>query len=396
LIKKIARKRGQILCKEIEMRQSFRRMTTIVHKEWLHVIRDVRALVLVIILPVMLLILLGFAVINDIEDIPLAVYDQSKSDESRQMIGRYVASGYFQYKTEAYSEDELIELLDKGVVRVGLLIPSDFGKEISTGGSSPVVFYIDSTDPNLAQTAQLAADFVSQSTSQEILFQRISRSGISLEFELPVRPHIQFLYNPNMRRMDFLLPGLTGLILQVQTLLLTAFAIVREREQGTLEQLIVTPIKPWELMLGKILPYVAVAAVNLAMVLMTGALVFGMKIAGDMVLLILVSGIFLVGSLGLGVLISNISRTQIEALYLAVFIILPAVMLSGLIWPRQNMPGLAYYSGFILPLTYYIEIIRGILLKGVGAAYLWPWIWPMLIFSILVFFASVLIFRKRL
>jgi ABC-2 type transport system permease protein len=132
------------------------------------------------------------------------------------------------------------------------------------------------------------------------------------------------------------------------------------------------------------------------MVLITGALVFGMKIAGDMVLLILVSGIFLVGSLGLGVLISNISRTQIEALYLAVFIILPAVMLSGLIWPRQNMPGVAYYSGFILPLTYYIEIIRGILLKGVGAIYLWPWIWPMLIFSILVFFASVLIFRKRL
>jgi len=378
------------------MKQSFRRMTTIVHKEWLHVIRDVRAMVLVIILPVTLLILLGFAVINEIEDIPLAVFDQSKSDESRQMIDRYVASGYFQYTTEAYSEDELLELLDKGEVRVGLLIPEDFGREISTGWAGRVVFYIDSTDPNLAQTAQLAADFVSQANSQEILIQRITSSGVPLEFELPVNTHIQFLYNPNMRRMDFLLPGLTGLILQVQALLLTAFAIVREREQGTLEQLIVTPIKPWELMMGKILPYVAVAAVNLVMVLIAGALVFGMRITGDMVLMFLVSGIFLVGSLGLGVLISNISRTQIESLYLAVFIILPAVMLSGLIWPRQNMPGLAYYSGFILPLTYYLEIIRGILLKNVGAAYLWPWIWPMIVFSVLVFFASVLIFRKRL
>ena len=378
------------------MKQSFLRMTTIVHKEWLHVIRDVRAMVLVIILPVTLLILLGFAVINEIEDIPLAVFDQSKSDESRQMIDRYVASGYFQYTTEAYSEDELLELLDKGEVRVGLLIPEDFGREISIGGAGRVVFYIDSTDPNLAQMAQLTADFVSQANSQEILIQRITSSGMPLEFELPVSTHIQFLYNPNMRRMDFLLPGLTGLILQVQALLLTAFAIVREREQGTLEQLIVTPIKPWELMMGKILPYVAVAAVNLVMVLIAGALVFGMRIAGNMVLMFLVSGIFLVGSLGLGVLISNISRTQIESLYLAVFIILPAVMLSGLIWPRQNMPGLAYYSGFIIPLTYYLEIIRGILLKNVGAAYLWPWIWPMMVFSVLVFFASVLIFRKRL
>jgi ABC-2 type transport system permease protein len=147
---------------------------------------------------------------------------------------------------------------------------------------------------------------------------------------------------------------------------------------------------------GKILPYVAVAAVNLAMVLITGALVFGMKISGDIFLLTLLSGIFLVGSLGLGVLISNISRTQIEALYLAVFIILPAVMLSGLIWPRQNMPWLAYYSGYILPLTYYLEIIRGILLKGVGVTYLWQWIYPMMVFSVLVFLASVMIFRKRL
>jgi len=356
----------------------------------------VRALVLVIILPVMLLVLLGFAVLNDIEEIPLAVFDQSKSDQSRQMIDRYLASGYFQYTAEAYSEEELLGLLDQGAVRVGLLIPEYLGREISAGGSSPLVFYIDSTDPTLAQTAQLAADFVSQSYAQEILISRMTRTGLVLDLELPVRTHIQFLYNPNMRRMDFLLPGLTGLILQVQALLLTAFAIVREREQGTLEQLIVTPIKPWELMIGKILPYVAVAAINLAMVLTTGVLVFGMKVTGNLFLMVLLSGIFLVGSLGLGVLISNISRTQIEALYLAVFIILPAVMLSGLIWPRQNMPDLAFYSGYILPLTYYLEILRGILMKGIGAVYLWPWIWPMMLFSVLVFLASVLIFRKRL
>jgi ABC-2 type transport system permease protein len=344
----------------------------------------------------MLLILLGLAASNDIENIPMAIADQSKSDQSRQMIDLYVASGYFQVVAEAYNEEEILRLLDQGTAQVGLMIPEDFSREMATGGSSPIIFYIDSSDPTLAQTAQLAADYISQANSQEILVQRLQRSGLPLDLQLPLDVHIRFLYNPNMRRMDFLLPGLVGVILQVQALLLTAFAIVREREQGTLEQLIVTPIKPWELILGKILPYVAVAAINLIMVLVSGMLVFGMKIAGDIALMAVLSGIFLIGSLGLGVFISTISRTQIESLYLAVFIVLPAVMLSGLIWPRQNMPWLAYYSGYLLPLTYFLEIIRGIFLKGVGAVYLWQWIWPMALFSIVVFFASVLMFRKRL
>jgi len=378
------------------MKDAFRRVMTIVRKEWLHVIRDVPTLLLVIILPVTMLILLGFAVYNDVKDIPLAVYDQSKTDESRVMIDRYQASGYFQFTTEAYSEDELLQALDKGQVRVGLLIPEGFGRELSTGASSPVVFYLDGTDPTLAQLAQLAADYVSQATSQQILIKRLERSGLPLDFKLPVDVHFRYLYNPNLRRMDFFLPGLIGLILEVQSLLLTAFAIVREREQGTLEQLIVSPVRPWELILGKILPYVAVAAVNLTMVLIAGILVFGMKIVGDVALLALISVVFLIGSLGLGVLISSVSRTQIEALYLAVFFILPTTMLSGLIWPRQNMPWPAYYSGYFLPLTYYLEVIRGVLLKGAGVAYLWPWIWPMLLFAVVVFLTSVVLFRKRL
>lgn len=378
------------------MEDSFRRTMTIVRKELLHVIRDVRALMLVIILPVLLLVLLSFAVINDIEDIPLAVYDQSKSEESRQLTERYISSGYFELVAEAHSEAELLQHLDKGTVKIALMIPEDFGREISTGGTSAIVFYIDGTDPTLAQTAQLAADFVSQSTSQEILLRRLGKTGLPLDFGLPLDVHINYLYNPNLRRMDFFLPGLVGLILQMQSLLLTAFAVVREREQGTLEQLIVTPIRSWELILGKILPYVVVAAINLVMVLATGILVLDMKIAGDIVLMLLVSGIFLLGSLGLGVLISNISRTQMEAMYLALFFILPTVILSGLVWPRQSMPWIAYYSGYFMPLTYFLEVSRGILLKGAGAAYLWPWIWPMILFSVIVFLASALIFRKRL
>jgi len=365
-------------------------------KEFIHIRRDRRTLGLVIILPVMLLLLLGFAVLRDIEDIPLAVADQSKSDVSRQLISRYVASGYFKVTYEVQSEAEIVQLMDKGAVRAGLIIPENFGRKLSTGESSPILFNIDGTDPVLAQTAQLAAETISQAASQEILVRQLEKSPLRLNLTLPIDVHMRFLYNPDMRRMNFFLPGLVGLILQVQALLLTAFAIVREREQGTLEQLIVTPIKSWELMLGKLLPFVVVAAVNLIMVVVAGILIFGMPMAGSILLMALLSGIFLIGSLGLGILISNISHTQIEALYLAVFIVLPAVILSGLLFPRQNMPWIAYYSGYLLPLTYFLEIVRGIILKGVGLNYLWPWVWPMALFSIVVFFASVLIFQKRL
>ena len=373
-----------------------KRVWTVMRKEFIHIRRDRRTLGLVIILPVMLLLLLGFAVLRDIEDIPLAVADQSKSDVSRQLISRYVASGYFKVTYEVQSEAEIVQLMDKGAVRAGLIIPEDFGRKLSTGESSPILFNIDGTDPVLAQTAQLAAETISQAASQEILVRQLEKSPLRLNLTLPIDVHMRFLYNPDMRRMNFFLPGLVGLILQVQALLLTAFAIVREREQGTLEQLIVTPIKSWELMLGKLLPFVVVAAVNLIMVVVAGILIFGMPMAGSILLMALLSGIFLIGSLGLGILISNISHTQIEALYLAVFIVLPAVILSGLLFPRQNMPWIAYYSGYLLPLTYFLEIVRGIILKGVGLNYLWPWVWPMALFSIVVFFASVLIFQKRL
>ena len=373
-----------------------KRVWTVMRKEFIHIRRDRRTLGLVIILPVMLLLLLGFAVLRDIEDIPLAVADQSKSDVSRQLISRYVASGYFKVTYEVQSEAEIVQLMDKGAVRAGLIIPEDFGRKLSTGESSPILFNIDGTDPVLAQTAQLAAETISQAASQEILVRQLEKSPLRLNLTLPIDVHMRFLYNPDMRRMNFFLPGLVGLILQVQALLLTAFAIVREREQGTLEQLIVTPIKSWELMLGKLLPFVVVAAVNLIMVVVAGILIFGMPMAGSILLMALLSGIFLIGSLGLGILISNISHTQIEALYLAVFIVLPAVILSGLLFPRQNMPWIAYYSGYLLPLTYFLEIVRGIILKGVGLNYLWPWVWPMALFSIVVFVASVLIFQKRL
>lgn len=372
------------------------RMWTIVRKELIHIIRDPRTLGLVIVLPVLMLVLLGYAVSADIEDIPMAVADLSKTDASRRFIDRFPASGFFIITHSVDSEKQIAQLLDEGLVRSGMLITEDFGREVTTGGSSPIIVFVDGSDPSVAQTAQLAVETISQAASQEILIQRLSAFSLEDEFKLPIDARLRFLYNPEMRRMDFMIPGLVAVILQVQTLLLTAFAIVREREQGTLEQLIVTPIKSWELMLGKILPYVVVALLNIAMTVSVGYIWFGVDVAGSITLLFFLSLIFLLSSLGLGILISTLARTQMQAIYLATFIMMPAFILSGLLFPRDNMPWLANYSGYLLPVTYFLEIVRGIMLKGVGLLYLWRWVWPMALFSVVVFFLAVLLFRKRI
>jgi ABC-2 type transport system permease protein len=378
------------------MRQSFRRMMTIVRKEWLHIIRDPRTLALVIVLPVMMLFLLGYAVANDVKDIPLAVVDLSHTDTSRTLVDKLTSSEFFKYTHAAQSENEILAMMDAGIVKAGLYIPESFGRDVSTGGVGTIQFYIDGSNPTIAQTAQLAAETISQSMSQEILIKRLERSGTGMQLSLPVDARMRYLYNPDMKRMNFMIPGLVAIILQIQTLLLTAFAIVREREQGTLEQLIVTPVRSWELMLGKILPFVVVAFVNVVMTVAVGAIWFGVDVVGSIPLLAGLSLIFLLGSLGLGVLISNISKTQMQAMYMASFIMMPSFILAGLLFPRENMPWLAYYAGYFLPVTYFLEIVRGIILKGANFFTLWIWIWPMAVFSIVVFFASVLLFHKRL
>lgn len=396
LIKKIASNYERVLNKEVRVKHSFRRMFTIVRKEWLHIIRDPRTLGLVIIMPVMMLFLLGYAVANDVKDIPMVVADLSKTESSRTLVDKLSVSGFFKYTYSAQSENEILNLLDEGAVKVGLYIPENFGRNISTGETGTIQFYIDGSNPTIAQTAQLAAETISQSMSQEILIQRLERSGSGMQLNLPVDARLRYLYNPDMKRMNFMIPGLVAIILQIQTLLLTAFAIVREREQGTFEQLIVTPVRSWELMLGKILPFIVVAFVNVIMTVAVGAIWFGVEVAGSITLLGVLSLVFLLGSLGLGVFISNISKTQMQAMYMASFIMMPSFILAGLLFPRENMPWLAYYAGYLLPVTYFLEIVRGIILKGTGFASLWIWIWPMAVFSIVVFFASVLMFQKRL
>jgi ABC-2 type transport system permease protein len=199
-----------------------------------------------------------------------------------------------------------------------------------------------------------------------------------------------------MLSVMFMVPGLIGLILQFQTLLLTAFAVVREREQGTLEQLIVTPIRPWELMLGKILPYCVTAFASVTLALAVGRLVFGVQVAGSMPLLVVLSVIFLLGALGVGLLISTIAQTQRQAQMLAQFVLLPGMLISGFVFPREGMPWIVQQISLLIPLTYFLQILRGVVLKGVGLDLLWPQVVPLAIFGVAVFVLSALRFQKRL
>jgi len=375
------------------------RLWTIMRKEIYHIWRDPRTLGLILLLPALLLILLGYGISGESSEIPMAVADLSKTNASRQYIEYYTASKDFKVTYDVLSEADILSLIDSGQVQVGLLIPEDFGRKLDTGETTQVQFYVNgSADPTNVQTIQLKLSAIGQMAAENILVKQITLSASNIGLSLPVGTFIKTLYNPNGDRKLFMIPGLIPIILQVQALILSALAIVKEREQGTMEQLIVTSIKAWELMLGKIIPYLLVSVFNLFALLVLGNLLFGVTVAGNIWELIGLSLIFIIGSLGMGVLISNLAQSQMQAIYLAVFIILiPAIILSGLLYPRDNMPWFTLAYSELLPVTHYLNITRAIIVRGVGASMLWwPSIFPLIVLSIAYFVASVLVFRKRI
>ena len=374
------------------------RLKTIVKKEFLHIFRDPRTMGLIILLPALLLVMLGYGVSGESKDIEIAVADLSKTDESRRYIEYYTAGDDFSYAYSAFSEDELLDLINADKVKAGLLIPEHFGRAIATNEPVQVQLYINgSVEPSTAQTVQLKLNAISQMAAQNILIKTIQMQTNGINISLPIDTRMKLLYNPNGDGKLYMIPGLIPIILQVQTLLLSALAIVKEREQGTMEQLIVTPIKSWELMLGKIIPYLIVTLFNTLALIWLGGLIFGVEVIGSYWQLVGLSMIFSLGSLGMGVLISNLSESQMQAMYLAVFIVLiPAIILSGLMLPRDGMPAFTYWFGEFMPVTHFLEITRGIMLKGVDATILWGSIWPMIALSIVYFAASVFTFKKKL
>jgi len=355
------------------------RIWSIVFKEFIQIRRDPRTLAIVLVMPLMQLILFGYAINTTVDHITTIVLDQAHDAQSRGFLNSFFNTGFFDPVGQAASLEQVRQAIDAGTARVGIVLPPDFSHDLLGGRLPQAQVLVDGSDPNTAQTALLVAGTLGQ------------RSGGQA---VDVRPVV--LYNPGMQSINFMIPGLLGLILQFQTLLLTAFAVVRERERGTLEQLVVTPVKPWELMLGKILPFVVVAFANVLLASAIGRFWFGVEFAGSYLLLLGLAGLFVLSSLGLGLLISTVSQTQAQAMQLALFVMLPSIILSGFVFPREGMPHPIRELGLLIPLTYFLQILRGIILKGVGVEVLWPEVAALAAFGLIVFGLSANRFRKTL
>jgi ABC-2 type transport system permease protein len=372
------------------------RIFSIIRKEFIQISRDPRTLAVTFLMPIMQLFLLGYAATNDVRNVPLAVFDQSKSPQSRALLESFRATDYFSLAHEANSEKELALLIDGGQARTGLIIPPDYGDRTSRGQAVSVAFIIDGSDPAVAGGALSAATLLGQTQSVKLQVQRLTRQSVGGAMTPAVDVRSQVWYNPDMVSAYFMIPGMIGMILQTMTTLLTAVAIVRERERGTIEQLIVTPIRSWELLVGKLVPYVVIAFGDALEVLVIGTLWFHVPVRGNIGLLLGLAGLFVMTTLSIGLFISTIARTQQEAMLTTFMTLLPTIFLSGFFFPIAAMPPVLQWISAIIPLKYFLIIVRSIVLKGVGLQLLLSETVILAVMGMVMMAVASSRFRKRL
>ena len=372
------------------------RLLSIIRKEFIQIRRDPRTLALALGIPVMQLFLLGYAATNDVRNVPLAVYDQDHGPAARTLLDAFRAADYFRVAYDVDSEAQLRSLIERGDARAGLIIPPDYTRQVQGFGTAQVAFILDGSDPTSASTSLAAAKQIGQSHATTLLSNRLASRGQSAALTLPLDVRTQVWYNPDLTSAYFMVPGLVGMILQTLTSMLTASAVVRERERGTIEQLIVTPIRSWELLLGKLVPYVILALANTFEVLVIGALWFKVPVRGDLLLITAVSGLFLVSGLGIGLLASTLANTQQEAMLTVWMTLLPSIFLSGFFFPLEAMPTFLQAVSYVMPLRYYLVAIRSLMLKGVGVDALQVQIMALAVFGLGIMTIAALRFRKRL
>jgi len=371
------------------------RLWALLVKEFIQMKRDRLTFGMMVILPIIQLLVFGFAINTDVKHLPTIVFDQSLQQEGRDLLSAFSASEYFDICYTALSFREVTEAIEQGKTKVGIVIPPDFTENIKHNRSAGVQVIVDASDSMSASTAISTAQLIGQMKSQEILVKRLQGTGSQVPaapYDVRIRPW----YNPDFISAYYMVPGIMGMILTMTMVMITSMAIVRERERGTLEQLIVTPLKTHELMLGKIIPYIFVGYVQATVALVVGILVFDLPMRGSIGLLYTLTSLFIIASLALGVLISTMTKTQMQAMQLSFFIFLPSTLLSGFMFPREAMPVLFQAIGDLLPLTFYLQIMRGIILKGVGLNFLWSQVFALSGFIVAVLTASILKFQKKI
>lgn len=360
-------------------------------KEFIQMRRDRLTLGMMTILPAIQLLLFGYAVQTDVRHLPMVVYDASQSAESRLLSQTLVNTDVFRIEGEVSSDAAVRAAIESGRARAALVIPPDYARRLASHEQAHAQLIVDAADPQSSGAALSGAQLAAQARGVAITAERFGGPVVA-PVDLRVRPW----YNPAQRSALFIVPGVIGVLLTITMTLITSTAIVRERERGTLEQLIVTPIGKTALMLGKLVPFALVGYVQMVVVLGLGWLIFDVPVEGSLPLLFLLTAPFIVASLGVGLLISTVTRSQAQAMQLSFFFMLPNILLSGYIFPREAMPAPAQWIGLALPLTYYLEVLRGILLKGVGIRYTWENTALLCLFAVLLLTVSVRRFKKTI
>jgi ABC-2 type transport system permease protein len=356
-------------------------------KEFIQMKRDRLTFALIIGVPIIQLILFGYAVRTEVRNLPMVVLDESNSSDSRSLVSVLQQTQNFRIAGTAHSRDEVRQWIESGRARAAIVIPPEFQKDLKRQRTAQAQVIVDAADPLASSAAITGASLAASVHAAAILDPRPRRP---LPLEVRVRPW----YNPALRSSVYIVPGIIGVLLSMTLLIVTSIAIVREKEHGTFEQLVVTPISKTDIMLGKLLPFVAVGYVQVTSILILGRVLFHIPIRGSVLLLYVLSLGFIVANLGIGLLISTLATTQLQAIQLGIFILLPNILLSGFMFPREAMPTVAQWMSFTLPLTYYLTILRGILLKGIGFNYLWHETLILIVFAAGLIVVSVRRFSK--
>ncbi len=372
----------------------FQRIGAILHKELIQHWRERRTLAVLLLTPLLQLMLFGYAVHMTVTHIPMIVVDQSLDTQSRSYLNDLVSSQYFDIVSWASSQAEAVKAIDENRASAGVVIPSDFADHVQQGDAQ-VLFLVDGSDMFTSQSAFNAANLVAQQHSIQLQLDQTSTpiQGVN---SLPLTVFVRVLYNPDMKDLWFMIPGMIAILLQQECIILTALAVVRERETGTLEQILVTPIRPIELMIGKALPNLFIAMVNMLTILAVGVFWFKMPFEGNFWLFAVLSILFSLAGLGLGLLISCISENQRQAVQLMMAISLIALILGGAFFPRYAMPMVIQWLGDLIPVTYFIPITRSIINKGIGLDYLWFNALALFIYVVGILFIATRTFRQRL
>jgi len=375
---------------------NIRRIIRLLKKELLQIVRDKRSVGLLVVAPVLQLFLFGYAVTTDINHISTAVYDEDRTAASRELIERFTNSGYFIPKYYLSSPHQIDALLDGGKVQMVLHVPTGFAKDLARGRGAEMQTILDGSDSMSARIISGYATAVIQGYSGRVMAQRLDHLRGTVTRVPAIEGRLRVWYNPELKSARFMVPAVLSMILLTVTIMLTSMSIVREKELGTLEQLVVTPITPAELMLGKTLPGLLFGLLDMVFVLLVAIFWFHVNVAGSIPLLFLLSILFLLTTLGLGIFISTVSKTQHEATLTSFFFIMPFIILSGFMFPIDNMPRVVQYITYAIPMRYFLEIIRGIFLRGVGLNYLWPQALALAGFGIGILTLSAARFNKRL